>query len=312
MGIPNALLTIGKWAGPIIASAATDWISGKIQTANQKELIEAERNNATGTYGSNEGNSHSEGSSYGAGSSSSSSVSDAEAGTNDDTIGAYLKQFYDYNDTSLTNQAKNNRTNMIMQMGYNTLGAITQGIYNHIENQASMNYNSAEATANREFQREMSNTSYQRAVEDMRKAGINPILAFSSGAAGASTPSGAQGTASNASMGLMSGTTLGNSVLGGTVPSSYYSKSHSESSASSEYFNIASQIMDSVQSGRYDTKWISKMTDTANELAQEGIKAASQGQVKSNTGSEAGNDRKDTANLGGGTYKPGKNPYTGG
>lgn len=38
------------------------------------------------------------------------------------------------------------------------------------------------------FQERMSNSSYQRAVRDMRKAGINPIMAFQQG--GASTPSG--------------------------------------------------------------------------------------------------------------------------
>ena len=41
-------------------------------------------------------------------------------------------------------------------MGYNTLGAIQQGIYNQIEQNAAMQYNSAEALKNREFQERMS------------------------------------------------------------------------------------------------------------------------------------------------------------
>lgn len=52
--------------------------------------------------------------------------------------------------------------------------------------------NSALASRQMSFQERMSNTSYQRAVEDMRKAGINPMLAYMQG--GASTPAGATAT----------------------------------------------------------------------------------------------------------------------
>ena len=59
---------------------------------------------------------------------------------------------------------------------------------------AAANVASAESAARQmEFQREMSDTSYQRAVADLKAAGINPMLAAMKG--GASTPGGSSYTA---------------------------------------------------------------------------------------------------------------------
>jgi hypothetical protein len=170
--------------------------------------------------------------SQGGGQSSSSS----EGGTNDKQIMDYLDRFYGWQGGQNAFQSKTNRQNMLMQMGYNTLGAIQQGIYNHIEQNAAMNYNSAEALANRQFQERMSSTSYQRAVEDMKKAGLNPILAFANG--GASTPGGAGATITGASMGMPSSSALGVSTMSGNVPTSYYSKSQSQS----QWYQLAEAV----------------------------------------------------------------------
>ena len=71
------------------------------------------------------------------------------------------------------------------------LGAIAaQAGVNLFSNLFEYGLNSYQAKKNRDFQASMSNTSYQRAVQDMLKAGLNPALMFRSGQ-GASTPSGA-------------------------------------------------------------------------------------------------------------------------
>lgn len=87
-------------------------------------------------------------------------------------------------------------------------------------------FNQAEAEKSRQWQERMSNTAFQRAAEDLKKAGFNPALLL--GASGASTPSGAtarssskSGTSTSANMAsiyttlLSSAFKLAGSLLGG-------------------------------------------------------------------------------------------------
>lgn len=83
---------------------------------------------------------------------------------------------------------------------YQTWALGQQMAFNRAEAERAREFNAAEARLAREWSERMSSTSYQRAVADLKKAGLNPYLVLSG--SGSSTPSAtaASGSPASASM----------------------------------------------------------------------------------------------------------------
>lgn len=73
-------------------------------------------------------------------------------------------------------------------------------------NKIAMDFAAEQADKERAFQTEMANSAWQRAVEDMKKAGLNPILAYSQGGAAVPSVNSASGVTSVGSKASMSDT----------------------------------------------------------------------------------------------------------
>jgi hypothetical protein len=77
-------------------------------------------------------------------------------------------------------------------------GSVVTGLFNQRSANKSMRHSSAEAARQMRFQDRQSRTQYQRAVADMKAAGINPMLAAKLG--GNAAMSGAAGSGAQATM----------------------------------------------------------------------------------------------------------------
>jgi len=93
--------------------------------------------------------------------------------------------------------------------------------------QMQMEYNSREAAKQREWETNMANSVYTRSVENMKAAGINPILAANMGLSAASVGSGATASISGASA------PMAQSFMGSQSSAKSNAENWSESSGSS-------------------------------------------------------------------------------
>lgn len=116
------------------------------------------------------------------------------------------------NITAMTNQYMFNSAQAAMANQFTEAQWNKAAAWNEAMWQKQADFNAEQAEIQRQWQERMSNTAYQRAMADMQKAGLNPILAYSNG--GAQVPGGAAASVGGSSMSSGQGAMASGGLLG--------------------------------------------------------------------------------------------------
>lgn len=153
----------------------------------------------------------------------------------------------------------------------NISGKTAENMFSAEEAEKARIWSSAEAKINRDWQTEMSNTAYQRQVEDMKKAGLNPAAVDGNGA---STPSGAIPTASAAAaagsgnggiLGLIA--SLGRAAIAGAVAKKLQINANRASGSSAAVNAISKETSSAMDAARRSEYLYQMSRRAANERA---------------------------------------------
>lgn len=118
------------------------------------------------------------------------------------------------NSQTIANQYGFNSGQAALANDFSQASWLQAASYNTEMFERAMEFNAEQAQLNRDWQERMENTKYQRAIKDMKSAGLNPVLAATGGGISVGSGGGGAASISAPSMGGMHGESASGGLLG--------------------------------------------------------------------------------------------------